>query len=181
VSRDLTTAALVEQEEVSLVDTETGGRRSLPGGPADSVFFTQDHLLVLRPDGAVEIWKADGRRLVASATGGGYRVALAAPMDGHLLARLRTDDSITVTLSESGDSLGSLALPPTNGYITRIAFTEDGEFLVAGTAGGSLTRWDMTETAWLSHACDAAGRDLNSEEWQRYVGTATPTDLGCRR
>ncbi|MGY1692011.1 WD40 repeat domain-containing protein [Geodermatophilus sp. SYSU D01105] len=181
VSPDLTTVALVEQDDVHLLDIRTGERRPLPGGPADGVLFTGNQLLVLRPDRTVDVWDPHGRSVLRTTAGGDYALPLAAPHDSHVLARLRSDDSVVLTLTGSGTTLGELPLPPTQGSATNLAFTEDGRYLVVGTTGGRLTRWDMTEAAWLHHACQTAGRDLTTGEWRRFVGTDPPADLRCDR
>lgn len=182
ISYDLSTAALVDQQAVRLVDLHTGTRRALPGGPAEGVLFSRDKLVVLRPTGALETWDTTGTYLFASVPGGGsYHSILAAPAQGNIVARLRTDNVVVLTQLDSGLALHSFLLPTSPIGQTVMTFTANGAQLLVGAAGGRLTRWEMTEAAWLRTACATAGRNLSSAEWRQYVNTTPPADLACHQ
>lgn len=180
VSADLRTAALVENEVVTLINTRTGARRALPDGAGSGVLFIQDQLLVLRPSGTLEVWDLTGTRLLRSISGsGGYQPVFSAPEQGGVVARLRSDNMVVLTQLDSGLPLGSFPLPASRSRQTVMAFTPDGAALLVGVAGGRLTRWEMTEAAWLRVACASAGRSLSPAEWNQFVGTAMPGGVGC--
>jgi WD40 repeat protein len=186
ISYDLSTAALVDRQAVTLVDIRTGTRRALPGGAGKGMLFTRDRLLVVRPSGALEVWDITGTRLLYSIPGArDDEPVLAATPQSRLVARLRSDNVVVLTQLDSRVALGSFPLPkPPTGQTsgqTVMAFTPDGTQLLVGTAGGRLTRWDMTDSGWLHAACTGAGRDLTAAEWLEYVGTAPPADLRCNR
>lgn len=180
VGTDLRTAALVGSDAVTLIDTRTGARRTLPGGAGSGALFIRDRLLVLRPTGTLEVWDLTGTRLLGSVPGsGGYQPILAAPEQGGVVARLRSDDVVVLTQLDSGVPLGSFPLPASRSRQTVMAFTPDGAALLVGVAGGRLTRWEMTATAWLRVACSSAGRSLSPAEWHQFVGAAESADHGC--
>ncbi|HEU0087052.1 MAG TPA: hypothetical protein VFQ77_05305 [Pseudonocardiaceae bacterium] len=182
ISYDLATAALVDQQGVTLVDIRTGQRRALPGGPGDGVLFTRDRLLVLRPTGALDVWDTSGTHLFMSVPGAGsYESVLAAPAQGDVVARLRSDGVVVLTQLDSGVTLGSFPVPTSPAGQTVMTFTADGDQLLVGAAGGPLTRWNMTETAWLRVACASAGRSLSPAEWRQYVHTPPPAKLACQQ
>lgn len=182
ISYDLGTVALIDQQAVTLVNLHTGTRRALPGGPGKGVLFTRDKLVVLRPTDALEVWDTTGTHLFASKPGAGsYQPVLAAPAQGGMVARLRTDNVVVLTQLDSGLTLSSFPLPTSPVGQTVMTFTADGTQLLVGAAGGRLTRWEMTETAWLRTACASAGRNLSSAEWRQYVSTTPPADLACQK
>ncbi|MFC4590133.1 TIR domain-containing protein [Sphaerisporangium corydalis] len=194
VSEDLGTVAYARFDErwegpVTVADVATGRTRPVPGSPAMAVSFSGDRLLVQRRDGTLETWDTAGPTMIhASAGDTGYSRALAALPALGLVARLRDNGTVTVADLDSGDELGSFALPPmTRGsvpspwFATVLIGAGDAGELVSATSGGPLVRWRMTEDAWLDTACATAGRDLTPGEWRAAAGTDPPDDLTCAR
>jgi WD40 repeat protein len=184
ISYDLATAALIDQHGVTLVDIHTGTHHILPGGPAHGVLYTQNELLILRPNGVLEVWDMAGTRLLRSIPGTpAYEPVFAAAPQGGLVAILRSDNVVVLTDLGTGVTLGSFPLPPapTPNDQTVMAFTPDGTKLLVGAEGGRLTSWEMTDTAWVRAACARAGRELTAAEWTQNVGTTPTTSLSCMR
>jgi WD40 repeat protein len=182
INYDLTTAALVEQRGVSLLNLHDGSRHALSGGSSKGVLFTRKEILVLRPNGTLEAWDTTGRRLIRSIPGTpDYNSVLAAPPQGGVAAILRSDNVVVLTDLNSGMTLGSFPLPPAWWINTQtvMAFTPDGTQLIVGASGGRLTRWNMTYTAWVHTACASAGREITATEWMQIVGTTPPGNLSC--
>ncbi|MHA6802810.1 TIR domain-containing protein [Salinifilum ghardaiensis] len=183
ISHDLARAAVAEESNAAVIDLRTGQRRQLPGGPAEAVTFTADRLLVLRGDGAVEVWNNAGTQRLQSIPGteGDFLPVLAAQPNGNLIARLRTDNTIVLTQLDSGAPLGSFTMWRPADTNSAMTFTADGDHLLVATPNARLTRWQMTEGSWLREVCARAGRDLTAAEWHNYVGTEPPEDLRCAR
>lgn len=182
INYDLTTAALADEREVSLINLHNGSRHVLPGGSSKTVLFTQNELLVLRPNGTLEAWDTTGTRLLRSIPGTpDYYPVLAAPPQGGVAAILRSDNVVMLTDLNFGVTLGSFPLPPAMWIYaqTVMAFTPNGTQLIIGASGGQLTRWNMTDTAWINTACATAGRNLTATEWTQIVGTTPPGNLSC--
>jgi WD40 repeat protein len=55
-------------------------------------------------------------------------------------------------------------------YETGVAFLPDGHTVSIAAANGQLFRWDTDPEAWLSYACEVAGRNLSDEEWSSVFG-----------
>jgi WD40 repeat protein len=182
INYNLTTAALADEREVSLLNLHNGSRHVLPGGSSKGVLFTRNELLVLRPNGTLEVWDTTGTRLLRSIPGTpDYYPVLAAPPQGEVAAILRSDNVVMLTDLNLGVTLGSFPLPPA-WWIkaqTVMAFTPNGTQLIIGASGGRLTRWNMTDTAWIHTACATAGRNLTATEWTQIVGTPPPGNLSC--
>ena len=53
---------------------------------------------------------------------------------------------------------------------TGVAFLPDGHTVSIAAANGQLFRWDTDPEAWLSYACEVAGRNLSDEEWSSVFG-----------
>ncbi|MGY1703788.1 TIR domain-containing protein [Geodermatophilus sp. SYSU D00697] len=175
--------------DVWLVDVGRGAVDVVPVGDAVGVAFTRDRLLVSRGDGPLEIRDTSGRRVLATAPGGGADTqALAGAVGSNLAARLRQDGTIVLLDASRGAVLGSLGEPsPVHyGLAPGLAFTPDGRYLlvalpyeasVAGT--GELRQYVTASDAWVRIACETAGRVMTPTEWRQFVDMAVPTDLGC--
>jgi WD40 repeat protein len=191
VNADATTVAIIGgpisgvEGTVKVVNLETGGSRTLGEGAANGVAFSGEYLLVQRTSGVLEVWDATGTHLQRSIPGEpNYEVGPAANPQGTLVARKRSDGTVRITDLRSGESLGTFRLPgPAK---VGMAFAPNGHTLLTVTADlpaargtGQLQQWNLSESAWVQIACRSVGRNLTAMEWQRYVGGAPPTNLGC--
>ncbi len=177
ISEDLSTAVLIEERGVILVDLTTGLRRVLTERPVIGVLFIHDRLLILPRDSGLETWDTTGTQLLTSASN--IRIGLAVSTRERLVVGLRSDSVIVVADLDSGASLGSFPVPTTSGTAAATVFDPDGTHLLVGSAGNRLTRWDMTEDSWIRIACATAGRNLTADEWRQLVGTPPPASLTC--
>jgi WD40 repeat protein len=174
-----------------MLDLRSGQWREIPGGVARDLAYAGNTLLVRRPSGVIELWDAAGTTMWRSIPGSrAFVEGMATNAAGTLIAQQLTDATVTLTDLSSGATLGSFLLPTRGERVghTGIAFTPDGSALVTvleGFAidgeGGEAVVWELTAQALIDRACATVGRDLTAEEWQRYVGGATPSTLICRR
>ena len=76
-------------------------------------------------------------------------------------------------------------VPPEAGFVrTGIAFAPDGLTLITVTesyseGGAYLVQRDLAASNLIQAACQAAGRALTGEEWDRVVGRERPEQLAC--
>ncbi|WP_169312929.1 BTAD domain-containing putative transcriptional regulator [Intrasporangium calvum] len=92
--------------------------------------------------------------------GGRY---LAWSVDGSLIASSKEGGKVAVWDGRTGAFVGAVAAPE-----GAVAFTEDGEVLVA-SLDGTVRTWDPRPSAWVAAACRMAGRDLTEDEWRSYL------------
>jgi WD40 repeat protein/class 3 adenylate cyclase len=71
----------------------------------------------------------------------------------------------TNTLRQFGSTF-----PGDPGQWGNAEFTPDGSKLVVVYSDGTGFVWPTAIKAWEQHACEVAGRDFTTEEWQRFVG-----------
>jgi WD40 repeat protein len=180
--------ALVVKGSVSIVDVAGASSvGSVPGNDAASVAFSGRRLLVQRANGTVEVWSARGstkEREIAGDDSYGWAVPVG-NQQGTVVARQRSNGSIVLADLDTGAIIGTF--PPGPGSPARktgIAFSPDGSRLITVIEGGDredalLVVRDLSADALVRTACATAGRALTSGEWQAFVGTAAPEDLGC--
>jgi WD40 repeat protein len=183
------------KSSLMLFDLSSGGVHAVGAGEVNDVAFGGHHLLVQRKSGVFEVWDVAGttlQRLIRqdpSYLPGSSSVQTAPVVAGSLLIQQRSDGSLTATDLDTGEVLGSLALPAsTNGRKTGMAVTADTRQLITVTEsralsddGGLLVEWNVSVHEWIRAACAATGRDLTAAEWRTYVGTALPHNLSCIR
>jgi WD40 repeat protein len=117
---------------VKLVNLQTGGSRTIGGGAADGVAFSDRSLLVQRSSGVLEVWDDTGTHLLRSIPGDpDYEVSPVANSQGTLVAQERYDGTVRITDLRSGETLGSFRLP--SPAKSGMAFTPDGRMLLTVT------------------------------------------------
>lgn len=153
----------------------------------ESVAFAGDHLLILNPDGNLQVWdeKGDARQEVIGGVSTGW---LAGSPSGALAATSSTEDgTIRLFDIERGREIATFQTPIELGHLrTGLAFSPDGSRLVSvsETLGsrnlGELVSRDLSDSSLVDTACAAAGQKLTATEWRAFVGTNPPGDLSCR-
>ncbi len=190
VSPDSSRVAGVVQEGVQLIDIRSGVQRTARVDHALAVAFTPTHLLVLRVDGTLEVWDAEGAERQGVVSGAARDTAgLVASPTTERAARLRSDGTLTLVDIAERQVIGSLHVPiPTAPRdVAGLGFAPNGSTLLVAVEGldggeiGQLHRWQLSERAWLEAACHTVGRDLTADEWRRYVGDQVPAARVCAR
>jgi WD40 repeat protein len=89
--------------------------------------------------------------------------------DGSTLLSVGSEGDLVLSEGVSGQPRA--ALRP--GEIDRqgaIGFRPDGHTAIIGYGDGSAIAFETNAEAWMSHACDVAGRNLSNEEWRAAFG-----------
>ena len=58
-------------------------------------------------------------------------------------------------------------------FETGVAFLPDGHTASIAASNGQMFRWDTDPAAWLTYACQVAGRNLDEEEWRNAFSFET--------
>lgn len=56
-------------------------------------------------------------------------------------------------------------------FETGAVFLPDGHTVHIASSNGQMFRWDTDPGAWLTYACEVAGRNLGEEEWRSVFGS----------
>ncbi len=143
---------------------------SIPGADITSARYAGPLLLVQRANRNLELWDERGTAM-SRVLGGEESYSYPATGDayGHLVARLRDDNSIDLFDAETGTLIDSIA-PYPDSFRTGYAFSSDNSVFVTDIAryiGGFSARdvlvtRDLSPQALLTAACAAAGDNLSS-------------------
>ena len=113
-------------------------------------------------DSEVRLWSAiDGRELGRLPRASGALLALAT--NGELLAAGAHDGAIELWLLADRQRLGRLSVGLER-VVTAVAFTPDGQRLLAADQAGHLVSWPASTAAWRDVACAIAARPLDPSE-----------------
>lgn len=99
---------------------------------------------------------------------------LAYSPDGRLLAVAIDSSRIYLFNPQTGRVFGRYFLEH-DAAVNKIVFSPDGELLLSGAMDKTIVIHDMRLEHWLQRACQIANRNLNKDEWQRYVNADPAT------
>ncbi|GGP01615.1 TIR domain-containing protein [Nonomuraea glycinis] len=131
-----------------------------------SVQFTPDGrtLVVSAPDSETISFVDPASCAVRRSLTTGNGKATLSP-DGTLLI---TESPLRLWDTQTLEPLGEPLLPPETDP-DQIVFTADGSSVMALTADRSVRRWPVAPEALIRQACAVAGRELTTEEWDRFL------------
>ena len=66
-----------------------------------------------------------------------------------------------------------------NSYVWSLNFTDDGDYLIAGSKDGSIKLWPTNSQEFASQICDLMERNMNKQEWNRYVADDINFQMAC--
>lgn len=66
-------------------------------------------------------------------------------------------------------------------WVWSIEFTPDGEKLLAGCKDGKIRVWPTTISQMAGIICDKTNRNLNSKEWEQFVGKDVDYESTCSK
>jgi len=66
-----------------------------------------------------------------------------------------------------------------NSYVWSLNFTEDGDYLIAGSKDGAIKLWPTNPQEFARQICDLMERNMNRQEWNRYVADDIPFQMAC--
>ncbi len=130
-------------------------------------------------DHTVRLWEVASRQpLGEPLTGHTNPVrSVAFSPDGKLLATTSGDRSVRLWEVASRQPLGE-PLTGHTGEVYGVAFSPDGKLLATASGDRTARLW-ATPSMWVGHSCELVGRNLSQQEWDRYIGAATPYVRQC--
>jgi WD40 repeat protein len=157
----------------ALVDLEAG-RIVRTGGfeianPETPPVYSPDgrHVAIGSAQGEVQILDTETglavRPPVKVHQGSTWGVAYSA--DGSHLVSAGYDGTVSLFDSNTAALLGSVTIP--SRAIVTAEFQPDGYTVLIASLEDGFYRWDIRLNRAISHACQAAGRELTAEEWQQ--------------
>jgi hypothetical protein len=86
------------------------------------------------------------------------------PPNGQLLSASGNGGNLFLFDAATGEAIGTeLTTTGPSG------FTADGNSLLILGEGAEIHRFDVDPRSWIRRACGIAGRELTTDEWQRYL------------
>jgi WD40 repeat protein len=175
-------ASVGNEGRVMVEDVGGGGRTTVAEGkgPAYAVDFSADGKYVAAgfANGTALLIDVQRRPMASVALVGhaGYIFDLAFSPDDDLLA-VASFSGITLWDVASRQRIGELH--GRGGLPAELAFSPDGLSLATTWyEHETLIVWELDLRAWRRRACEIAGRNLTSTEWDQYVG-AEPYQKTC--
>ncbi|WP_166665752.1 nSTAND1 domain-containing NTPase [Kribbella caucasensis] len=94
--------------------------------------------------------------------------SLAYSADGSRLVSSGADGTVTLIDGDTAALFGSVVIPQQT--LATADFRPDGRTVVIASYDDGIYHWDTRLEHAIEHACQAAGRDLTSEEWRENFG-----------
>ncbi len=115
---------------------------------------------------------------VSELAGAGVLRGLTFSSDGSQLVGVRSDGAVGWWDVGTGEMIGNLwTVTNDTEYSAPWFDTDKGTVWV--TSGSRLLELHLEPGRWIERACDFVGRDLTSEEWDRYVPGDGPVHSAC--
>jgi WD40 repeat protein len=155
-----------------------------PGGDLRGVFITvADQLFASSLGGELTMYDLDTLEPIRSFGGSrGLITQLEGTADGTLIATKGGDHNVIVYDVTSGTRIGTpIAIPDNESNWMDLSL--DGRWLATGgeaAAGQHATQiWNLDPQAWITAACQLAGRNLTRDEWDANIGSLTAYRPTC--
>jgi WD40 repeat protein len=154
----------------SIVSAMPGARHTQNRRSAGVTRFSSPtgHLLAVGGEaGQVTAWLVGSwtRAWTANVITNGPTGTISFSPDGQLLSTARGDGRLLLFDAATGEAIGT----PLTIAAAMSGFAPDGNSVLIFDRGGGVHRWDIDPRSWVRGACSIAGRDLTSDEWQRYL------------
>jgi DNA-binding SARP family transcriptional activator/WD40 repeat protein/tRNA A-37 threonylcarbamoyl transferase component Bud32 len=157
---------------------------AIPGADLRGVFITvTDQLFASSLGGELTQYNLDTLEPIRSFGGSrGFITQLEGTADGTLIATKGGDHSVILYDVASGTRIGTpIAIPDDESNWMDLSL--DGRWLAAGgeaADGQHATQiWNLDPRAWITAACQLAGRNLTREEWAAHIGSLAPYRPTC--
>jgi WD40 repeat protein len=131
-------------------------------------FSPDGHLLVVGGEpGQLSAWRVGSwtRAWTANAVTNGPTGFISFSPDGQLVSTSGGKGKLLLFDATTGAEVGT----PLSTNAMAVAFAPDGDSLLVLDGATGVHRWDVDSQSWVRRACSIAGRDLTSDEWQRYL------------
>ena len=144
------------------------------------IFCHQGKLLAAGDEeGVIRVWNFEKRELIAELKAHNARVNdLKFSPDNKILASASFDKTVLLWNVENLDDQ-PIALSDHNDWMWSLAFTAEGNKLLAGSRDNSVRVWSATANELSAIICDHLDRNLTIEEWNQYVGSDIPYQATC--
>jgi WD40 repeat protein len=124
-------------------------------------------------DNEIILWNVAGGTTRTTLRGHANWVqSLAFSPDGELLASGSRDHTIILWDVSERDGPAQMlgeALIGHIGPVNSVMFSPDGTHLASAGADGIVIRWDVGLSLWRQHVCQIVNRNLQEDEWERYL------------
>ncbi len=129
-------------------------------------------------DKTVMLWDLEsGKRIGEPLLGHSGRVlSVALSPDATGLASAGADTTVTIRSLDDVDH--PITLTGHRAAVSDLAFSADGSAVTSADDRGAVRLWPMPES-WQRLACQAAGRNLSSQEWESIVGAERGYERQC--
>lgn len=130
-----------------------------------------ERLLSSSEDKSLRLWDlATGKTIGEPLRGHSGRInQVAISRDGRRAASVSEDQTLRLWDLTTQQAVGPGLLGHVRS-VTAIAMSPDGQVAYTVSHDGSLRAWDLAVQSWVRKACRLAGRDLNREERERFLG-----------
>ena len=86
------------------------------------------------------------------------------------MATASLDGTVQLWVMEQMDKMLPVAFEDHDDYVWSIEFNTNSDYLLAGTKDGVLKLWPINPELMAQDICKYLYRNMNSLEWNRYVG-----------
>lgn len=138
------------------------------------VALDDGRFLMSADDGTVTVRNADGD-VVGPAFSGHLGPVTAIDVAGDLVATSGEDDTVRLWNLSTGQPIGQ-PIDVTGGAVD---LSDDGRHLAVVSPNGHATVLVMEPDGWADAACRLAGRNLTTQEWDRYLPPSEPYRATC--
>ncbi len=130
-------------------------------------------------EGVVRVWNLEKHELIAELKAHKARVNdLKFSPDNNLLASASFDKTVLIWNVKSLEDQ-PIALADQNDWMWSLAFTADGNKLLAGSRDNSVRAWSASAGELNAMVCGRLHRNLTLEEWNQYVGSDISYQTTC--
>lgn len=161
--------------------------RELDSFDPRGVAFNADGTLLASANGnsSISIWslpsKGEYKQIATIRAHANEVTSVAISPDGKTMASGGGDQ--TVILWDITDPENPSQPVVLNGHTSAILnggifFLADGNTLVSASKD-EIILWDIDQQSWIEKACNLAGRNFTSSEWEQFIGRNIPYDATC--
>ena len=174
VGLDIGQVVLIQNTQVSVL-------ADYPGKSVHSLAFSNNGNWLAMGDqhGMVHIWDVNTKKHMQALPGQKARINdLEFSKDDRFMASASFDASVRVyEMDELNEQ--PLVLKDHNYWVWSLAFSPDGNTLIAGCVDNLVRIWPTNTASMSSQICSNLKRNMSKKEWQRYAAKDIPYESTC--